>query len=147
VRLIATALLFTIAAIVLGQLVLAAVVALPVALNYIPLSGLTSVSLDLARWLLLLVLVMMALAVCYRYGPGHSTPRWRWISWGSVSATVLWLAVSIAFSWYVAHFASYNKTYGSLGAIIGFMPWIWLTIIVVLVGAELDAEIERRTVR
>jgi membrane protein len=146
-RLTATALVFTIAAIGFAQLVLAAVVALPVALNYIPLSGLTSISLDLARWALLLVLVMMALSICYRYGPSHSRPRWRWISWGSVSAAVLWLAVSIAFSWYVAHFGSYNKAYGSLGAIIGFMTWIWLSIIVVLVGAELNAEIERRTIR
>jgi membrane protein len=71
----------------------------------------------------------------------------RWITWGSVSAAALWLIASILFSWYVANFGSYNKTYGSLGAIIGFMTWVWLSIIVVLAGAQLNAEIEHQTAR
>jgi membrane protein len=144
-RLTALALMFTVVAIVFVQLLLAAVVALPVALNYIPLSGFTRASLNIARWPVLFILVTMALSIFYRYGPSHAAPRWRWISWGSVLAAALCLAVSFAFSWYVAHFGSYNRTYGSLGAIIGFMTWIWLSVIVVLVGAQLNAEIERRS--
>jgi membrane protein len=80
------------------------------------------------------------LAVVYRYGPSRDTARWQWVSWGSAIAAIAWLLVSLTFSWYVANFASYNRTYGSLGAVIGFMTWIWISAIVVLIGAELDAE-------
>jgi len=123
------------------------VVALPVALTYIPLPGVTALVVRIGRWPILFALVTFALAVLYRYGPSRTEPRWRWITWGSVSAAVVWLAASALFSWYVASFGSYNKTYGSLGAIIGFMTWIWISIIVVLVGAKLDAEMEHQTVR
>jgi membrane protein len=85
----------------------------------------------------------LAFAILYRYGPSRSAPRWRWITWGSAFAVTTWLAASALFSWYVAHFGSYNRTYGSLGAIIGFMTWIWVSLIVVLVGAKLDAELGR----
>ena len=82
-----------------------------------------------------------------QYGPSRAEARWRWITWGSAFATVAWIAASVLFSWYVANFGSYNKTYGSLGAIIGFMTWIWIPIIVVLVGAKIDAEMEHQTAR
>src|SRR5438046_5333027 len=94
-----------------------------------------------------LVVVALALAVIYRYGPSREKPRWRWISWGSALAAVCWIGVSILFSWYAENFGSYNKTYGSLGAIIAFMFWIWLSIIVVLIGGEINAETEHQTVR
>jgi membrane protein len=93
------------------------------------------------------VLVAFALAVLYRYGPSRIQPRWHWITWGGALATVAWLVASVLFSWYVANFGSYNKTYGSLGAIVGFMTWIWISVVVVLVGAKLDAEMERQTAR
>jgi membrane protein len=128
-------------------LTLAAVVAIPVALTYIPLPGVTALVVRIGRWPILFALVTLALAVLYKYGPSRAEPRWRWITWGSVSAAVVWLAASALFSWYVASFGSYNKTYGSLGAIIGFMTWIWISIIVVLVGAKLNAEMEHQTVR
>jgi membrane protein len=70
--------------------------------------------------------------------------QWHWITLGSASAAVLWLVSSILFSWYAGHFGSYNKTYGTLGAIVGFMVWMWISIIVVLLGAELDAKGERQ---
>src|ERR1700726_5100290 len=89
----------------------------------------------------------MALAVLYKYAPSRTEPRWRWITWGSVSAAIAWLPASALFSWYVASFGSYNKTYGSLGAVIGFMTWIWLSVIVVLIGAKLNAETEHQTAR
>lgn len=128
-------------------LTLGAIVAIPVALAYIPLPEVTTLIVKIGRWPLLFVVVTIALAVLYKYGPSRSEPRWHWITWGSVSAAVVWLAASALFSWYVASFGSYNKTYGSLGAVIGFMTWIWISIIVVLVGAKLNAEMEHQTVR
>jgi membrane protein len=127
-------------------LTLAAVVAIPVALTYIPLPEATALVVKIGRWPILFVLVTTALAVLYKYGPSRTEPRWRWITWGSVSAAIFWLAASVLFSWYVASFGSYNKTYGSLGAVIGFMTWIWISNIVVLVGAKLNAEMEHQTV-
>ena len=104
-----------------------------------------SVLLKIIRWRILFVLIALALSVIYKFGPSRSAPRWRWITWGSIFAATVWLAASALFSWYVANFGNYNRTYGSLGAIIGFMTWMWVSIIVVLVGAKLDAEMERRT--
>src|SRR5262249_9804917 len=96
---------------------------------------------------LLLVLVAVAIAFIFRYGPSRTEPRWRWISWGSAFAAAGWPVVSALFSWYAANFGSSNKTYDSLGAVIGFMMWMWLSIIVILVGAKLNAEIEHQTAR
>jgi membrane protein len=81
----------------------------------------------------------------YRYGPSRTEPRRQWITWGSAFAAIAWVAASALFSWYAANFGNFNKTYGSLGAIIGFMTWMWLSIIVVLVGAKLNAEIEHQS--
>ena len=142
-----TTLTFTIATVIFVLLAIAVIVLLPVVLNLIPLPGGTDLLLKIARWPILFALMTFALAVLYRYGPNRTRPRWRWITWGSAFATVAWLAASVLFSWYVANFGSYNKTYGSLGAVIGFMTWIWISIIVVLVGAKLDAEMEHQTAR
>jgi membrane protein len=121
---------------------IAVVVLLPVVLNYIPLPEGADFIVKIARWPVILVLAALALTALYHYGPSRREPVWRWITWGSVFAAILWLAASVLFSWYVANFGSYNKTYGSLGAVVGFMTWIWISIIVVLIGAKLDAEIE-----
>ncbi len=145
VRLNLITLCFTIATIFFLLIALACIVALPVALNYLPLSGATGVFLEIARWPLLLVLVAFGLTLIYRYGPSRGEPRWPWITWGSVFAAIGWLAASALFSWYSANLGSFNKTYGSLGAVIGFMTWMWLSIIVVLIGAKLNAEIEHQT--
>src|SRR3984893_4230129 len=143
----AITLLVTLGMIVFTLLTLATVVALPVALSYIALPGVTDFLIKSCRWPILFLLVTLALAVLYRYGPSRTEPQWRWVTWGNVSAAIAWLAASALFSSYVASFGSYNKTYGSLGAIIGFMTWIWLSVIVVLVGAQLNAEIEHQTAR
>jgi membrane protein len=103
--------------------------------------------LTLGRWPLLLIAISLAIALIYRYGPSREQARWRWLSWGSAFAAIVWLAASILFSWYAQNFGNYNKTYGSLGAAIGFMTWIWLSTIVILIGAELNAEMEHQTVR
>ena len=88
---------------------------------------------------------MLGLALIYRFGPSRREAKWRWVTWGSALATLLWMLGSMAFSWYVASFDSYNRTYGSLGAGVGFMTWMWLSIVIVLLGAELNSEMERQT--
>ena len=140
-----TALALTLASIAFILVAIAIVVLLPMALNVIPLRGGTDLLVKISRWPILFVLSALALAVLYRYGPSRNQARWRWITWGSAIATMMWIAASVLFSWYVANFGSFNKTYGSLGAIIGFMTWIWISITVVLLGAKLDAEMEHQT--
>lgn len=136
--------LFTAGAIVLGLVSIAIIVAIPVVLNYLPSASLTAALLDIARWPLLFVLVTGALSIAYRYAPCRSAPQWRSTLISAASAAVVWLGVSAVFSWYVANFGSYNKTYGSLGAIFGFMTWMWLSMVVVLLGAKLDDQLSRR---
>jgi membrane protein len=144
VKYYAMTLAFTAGMIVLVLLSLVILIVLPLVLDHIAHPGVPPVLLKIIRWPILFVLIVLALSVIYRYCPSRSAPRWRWITWGSAFAAVAWLVVSALFSWYVANFGSYDKTYGSLGAIIGFMTWMWLSIVVVLVGARLDAELARR---
>lgn len=146
VRLTLVSLFFTLCAIVFLILALAAVVLLPIALEFVGLGGIEPWLLVL-RWPLLLVVVAGGLSIVYRYGPSRERARWRWITPGAGLAAVLWVIFSIAFSWYAQNFGSYDETYGSLGAAIGFMTWIWVSTMVVLVGAELDAELEHQTAR
>jgi membrane protein len=143
----AMTLAFTIAAIVFVLAALGAVVVVPVVLNFIGLSNIADLLVRLVRWPAMLVIMALGLAIIYRFGPSREAPRWRWISWGSVLASLLWLAASALFSWYAAHFGTFNETYGSLGAVIGFMMWLWISAIVILLGAELDAEMEHQTAR
>ena len=96
---------------------------------------------------MLLMLVAAALAVIFRYGPDRKERHWRWISWGSAFAAPAWLVASLVLSWYAANFGNFNKTYGSLGAVVGFMTWLWISVIVILIGAKLNALIESRTAR
>ena len=98
-----------------------------------------------ARWPVLLIVASLMIAVIYRFGPSRDQPQWRWISPGSVFAALAWVAASLLFSWYTSHFGSYNKTYGSLGAAVGFMTWIWISTMVILIGAKINAELEHQT--
>jgi membrane protein len=138
---------FTVLTIVFALVAIGAMVVVPVVLNFLGLGGATEFIFKIARWPALLMVITLALAILYRYGPSREKPQWRWITWGSAVAAVSWLVISILFSWYAENFGNYNKTYGSLGAIIAFMFWIWLSIIVVLLGAELNAETEHQTAR
>jgi membrane protein len=147
VRRTAVTLAFTVGGILFVLIAMGAVVAVPLVINFMGLSGVTDLLLRFLRWPVLLVVVAAVLACIYRVGPSRQSARWRWVTWGGGFAAVTWLLSSIAFSWYVSHFGSYNKTYGSLGAAIGFMTWIWLSATVVLVGAELNAEMEHQTAR
>jgi membrane protein len=131
---------------ILGFVILAiiAVVVLPTVLNFVGLGSTTDVLLSVLRWPVLLLALGLFLALVYRYGPSRRNATWHWISWGSAAAALMWIVASLGFSYYVANFGSYNKTYGSLGAAVGFMTWIWISTIIVLTGAELNAELEHR---
>jgi membrane protein len=133
---------FTIAAIVFVVAALAAVAVVPVIFSY---TGLDAGLFGLLRWPALFIGMVLALAVIYRFGPSRERPRWRWVTVGSVLAAGLWIAGSLLFSWYLANFAHYDRTYGSMGAAIGLITWLWLSAIIVLLGAELNSEIEHQT--
>ena len=137
---------FTAGALLFIILALMAIVVLPVVFNFLGL-GDGARLIAMARWPALLVVLLGGLAVLYRYGPSRERARWRWVGAGSVVAGLLWLAASILFSWYVANFGNYNETYGSLGAVIGFRTWIWISATIVLLGGEINAEIEHQTAR
>lgn len=126
-------------------LTLGLIVAVPAVIAALGLSGVVAWVLSLARWPILAAAVVLALAILYRYAPHRERARWEWVSWGAVAAMLLWLVGSALFSYYVSNFGSYNETYGSVSAIIVLMLWFNLTAYVVLMGAELNAEIEHQT--
>jgi membrane protein len=143
-----TSLTFTLGAIVVILIAIGAVVVLPIVLKYVGLGGpIIDWLVYIGRWPALLAAILFGLAVLYRYGPSRDRAQWRWVSWGSGIAGVLWVAFSMLFSWYVGSFGNYNETYGSLGAAIGFMTWIWLSTTIVLVGGEINAELEHQTAK
>ena len=147
IKLNLVSLAFTLGAI--GSLILAvgAVVILPIALAHLGFQNVTDGLFRIARWPILLVVVIIDLAVLYCFGPSRREPRWQWLSFGSIFAAAAWLIGSALFSWYLTKFANYNATYGSLGAGIGMMMWMWVSSIVILFGAELNSEIEHQTMR
>jgi membrane protein len=139
---------FTFAGVVALILILGAVVALPLVLAFVGFAAQQQAGwLPLLRWPAMFALVVLGLAVLHRYGPSRQHAKWRWVSVGSVFAALTWIALSVAFSWYLSKFADYNATYGSLGAVIGLMMWMWISTAVVLIGAELNSEIEHQTAR
>ena len=146
-KLNALSLLFTAGLLVFTIVAIAAIVILPTVLNVLFLGYSTEWAIALLRWPALFVIVVLGLSMIYRFGPDRADAKWRWVSWGSVIAALLWMLVSMAFSWYVANFGNYNETYGSLGAVIGFMVWTWLSVSVVLLGGEFNAEMEHQTAR
>jgi membrane protein len=140
-------LLFTLGCIGGLLLAIAAVVVLPLALNLLGLSAITEAIIFYLRWPALLLLLVTFLSTLYRFGPSRRHAKWTWLTPGSVVASILWLAGSFLLSWYLENFANYNAVYGTLGAAIGLMMWLWLSAIAVLFGAELNAEIEHQTAR
>ncbi len=152
VRYQATALAMTLCGILGVTVAVALLVALPPILTYLPSHlGLERLASEIRGWisfgsfLLMLCFVAGGLSLLYRFGPCRRAPSWGWVSAGSLLATLLWLIASVAFSYYVGHIASYDATYGPLGAIIGMMMWFYVSAFVVLVGAELNAELELQT--
>ena len=137
----------TIGGLVFLLLAIGTVIVLPLVFAWLGIEGFGNWAIAMLRWPAIMILVALALAVLYRYGPSRREAQWRWLSVGAVAATLLWVAGSALFSLYLSNFADYNATYGSLGAGIGLMMWLWLTSIAYLVGAELNAEIEHQTAR
>jgi membrane protein len=144
IRLNLLSLAFTIGGIAALLVMVSAVVAFPLALDHLGLPPAIRVIVTLARWPLLFVILLIALGILYRFGPSRGQPQWKWLVIGTLAAALLWIAGSAALSWYLSNFGNYNATYGSLGAAIGLMMWMWMSAIVVLFGAELNSEIERQ---
>jgi membrane protein len=148
-KLNAISLCFTIGGVLFVLAALGSIVVVPVILNYVSIgfSDWGDLMLRAGRWPAMFLVLTFALAIIYRYGPSRNAALWRWITWGSALAALMWLGVSGLFSWYAVNFGKFNETYGSLGAIIGFMTWLWISAIVILLGAEIDAEMEHQTAR
>lgn len=138
-------LLLTLGAVAFVLVAVGLIAVVPALLDRTGLGGAAKAAIGALRWVLLLAGMATALAVLYRVGPDRDDPRWNWLSPGAVGATVLWLVASAGFSIYTSTFAGYERTYGSLGAIVVLMLWLWITSLCVVLGAELNAELEHQT--
>ena len=137
--------LFTVGALLIGIVLLLTVGVVPALLRFFYLDAWTEVFIAVSRWPVLVVAILTGISLLYRFGPSREHAKWRWLSWGSVSATVVWIAASWIFSFYLQHFANYNATYGSLGAVVGLMMWTWISVIILIAGAAINAEMEHQT--
>jgi len=143
VRLNAVSLALTAGAMIFLLTAILLIALLPRIVGPLGLGSATEWLVTLIRWPLLLAGVILGLAFIYRFGPCRENAQWHWITVGSAVTSLLWITFSIGFSYYAANFGSYNKTYGSLGAMIGFLTWMWFSSMVVLAGAEIDVILER----
>ncbi len=145
IKLRGTALLLTLGAIVFVLLTLALVAVVPAVLNALQLGTFINVIVQIVRWVLLVVLIVVALAVVYRLAPDRDAPQFKWTSVGALVAAALWVIASLGFSLYVNNFGSYNKTYGALAGVVVLLLWLYLTGYIILLGAEINAESEKQT--
>lgn len=133
---------------ILGLIVgLVAVIAVPAVLSVVQLGPITEILIGAGRWAILGLLTILGLAVVYRFGPCRASPRWRWVTPGAVVACIVWVLASAAFAFYVQSFASYTETFGSLAGVIVLLMWLWISAYVILMGGELNAELEAQTRR
>ncbi|MWP36578.1 YihY family inner membrane protein [Rhodobacter sphaeroides] len=137
----------TLGAMVLAVTMIVAVAVVPAVLAVFDLGSVATAVVWLVRWPLLLLLVATAMAGLYRWAPSRNAPEWRWVTWGSGLATLVWLIASIAFTIYLENFANYSATYGSLGALVGLLLWVWIAVMILIVGAEVNSEMEHQTAR
>jgi len=144
-RLRGMALLMSLGAIVFVILAIFLIGVVPVVMGFLGLGGAGQILAEAGRWVLLVGAVILFLGIAYHFAPDRAPPKWRWVSPGSVVATVIWLVGSVLFSVYVNNFGNYNETYGTLGAVIILLLWLFLTSFVVLLGAEINAEMELQT--
>jgi membrane protein len=141
------AILMTVGAVALMIVFLALIAVLPPLLGYLPLPQMVAGLLRYVRWPVMAALGLLSISVLYRYGPSRDNPQWKWVSWGSASAILLWLLGSSLFSLYVTHFGSYGETYGSLGVVVILMMWLFISAYTVLIGSEVNAEMEHQTMK
>ncbi|AKD04004.1 YihY/virulence factor BrkB family protein [Pontibacter korlensis] len=147
IELNAITLLFTVGGIVLGGLCFALLVGFPALVGNLGLPGFVQTLIEWGRWPLLALIIMLSLALIYKVAPYRDNPKFKWVSWGSGIATVLWLLGSLLFSWYVNNFGNYGETYGPVAAVIILMLWFNLTSFIILLGAEINSELEHQTAR
>ncbi len=138
-------LLFTLGAIFTGIIAVAFVIAFPALIDKLGLSSLLQNGLALLRWVILAGIVYFAFILLYRTAPHRSTPKMKWVNPGAIFATVLWMGGSLLFTLYINNFTSYDKTYGTIAAVVILMLWFFLTGFIILLGAELNSEIEHQT--
>jgi membrane protein len=143
----AVALGMTVSGILFAIIALLLIAAIPAVVDFLSLSKALKIVGFILPWPILIIAMVIALASTYRFAPSREAPKWRWVSWGSIFATALWIAASIGFSFYVTSFGSYDRTFGSLGAVVVLLTWFYISAYVVLLGACLDAEMERQTAR
>tara|TARA_R110002050_G_scaffold177220_1_gene310290 strand:- start:381 stop:1385 length:1005 start_codon:yes stop_codon:yes gene_type:complete len=134
------------AGIISAVIVFALLAAAPVVLRQLAISTDTERLLSWGRWPLMFLGFTAALSVVYWVGPSRQNAKWRWVTWGALVATTLWIIASVGFSIYASHFGNYGKSYGALASVVVFMLWLYITAYVVLFGAELNAEMEHQTV-
>ncbi|WP_424968511.1 YihY/virulence factor BrkB family protein [Dinoroseobacter sp. S375] len=133
-----------------GVLVLVALVALtavvvtPIVLSFLPLGPWAELALRLARWIVAIGVLLAGLAIVYRYGPNRSCVRMRWLTPGALAVVVLWAAASLGFSFYLSNFGNYNEVYGSIGAVIALLMWLYISSFLLLLGGGLNVELEQR---
>jgi membrane protein len=141
------ALLLTLGFLIFFGVTIGLIAVFPFLIHLIGTSTLVTVVMQILRWAVLVVVAIIALALLYRVGPDRDAPQIKWLSLGSVIATVIWVAASIGFAFYVDNFGSYAKTYGALAGVVVLLLWFWITALVVLIGAEFNAESEAQTVK
>jgi membrane protein len=147
VRLNLIALCFTVCAIITAIILIGLVAVMPVVLSFLWLDRFQEQMALVLRWPLFLAVVVAAVMAIYRFGPSREPARLRWMTWGALVTTFVWFLMSLGLSVYLDRFANYNATYGTLGALIGFLVWIWLSVAILIVGAELNAELEHQTAK
>lgn len=135
----------TVAAVVGFLLLLLLGIVIPVALKILGTRWWVQIAADVFQWVLLWGFAILGMAFVYRYAPARERPRWRWVTWGSAIAASLWLGASLLFAFYVQTFASYGKTYGALGSMIALLMWFYLSSVILVLGAEINSEMERQT--
>lgn len=144
-RLNLVGLAFTLCAMVSAAVIVGLVALIPLILSYVWLDRFEEQMALVVRWPILFLIVATATTAIYRFGPSRQPAKFRWLTWGAVLVTVSWFVMSLGFSFYLGHFANYDATYGTLGALIGFLVWTWLSVLILIVGGELNAELEHQT--
>ncbi len=142
-----TALGLSVAIVLFVVVAIAVVVVAPPLLSILPLGPIVGIAIRVLRWVVMAAVVIGVLGLIYKFAPARRRAKISWVTPGAVAAALLWLVASLAFSFYVANFGSYNETFGTLGAVVALLMWFWLSAYVVCLGAELNAELERQTAR
>lgn len=137
----------TVGAVLFATVAIAVIAVLPALADQLPFGRAGQVLVQIGSYVGLAVGFAVGLAVLYRYAPDRDAPKWRWVSWGAVVATIVWILGSVAFSVYVSNFGSYGETYGSIGAVIVLMLWLAVTAFAIILGAEINSELEAQTAK